>query len=371
MSTKSAQQILRLTAVGVAIIIALALGLGLGLGLKKDSASSEVVPTFVLASDIKLDGFTAASFTAEPQLAFRTGTAATLGIAVADIEITSYTDVSARRRRSLLAAGLQVEFQASIEAEAGEATTDVQNKVAAVTQKIQETTPATVAANLQTAFDTVAPTSGVTITVTAAPSIPTVKSVVVVNGVSTTKSVCGTNQYVSNGACTNCATGYTNKAGDDPSGADTLCDAGVPPPPPSPPPPSPPPPGKYCEKNEHVVNNACVACAAGTVRPAGDADSGADTTCYTVKCLANFHVVNNACVACAAGSTNAAGDLATGADTTCDITTCAANERVVNNACVACAAGSTNAAGDLATGADTTCDTSAPSPDGSPDGSPE
>ena len=327
MSTKSAQQILRLTAVGVAIIIALALGLGLGLGLKKDSASSEVVPTFVLASDVKLDGFTAASFTAEPKLAFRTGTAATLGIAVADIEITSYTDVSARRRRSLLAAGLQVEFQASIEAEAGEATTDVQNKVAAVTQKIQETTPATVAANLQTAFDTVAPTSGVTITVTAAPSIPTVKSVVVVNGVSTTKSVCGTNQYVSNGACTNCATGYTNKAGDDPSGADTLCDAGVPSPP------SPPPPGKYCEKNEHVVSNTCAPCAAGTVRPAGDADSGADTTCYVVKCLANFHVVNNACVACAAGSTNAAGDLATGADTTCD--------------------------------------TSAPSPDGSPDGSPE
>jgi len=72
-------------------------------------------------------------------------------------------------------------------------------------------------------------------------------------------------------------------------------------------------------------------------------------------CAENEHVVNNACVACAPGSTNAAGDQATGEDTTCDVTTCAANFHVVNNACVACAPGSTNAAGDEATGADTSC----------------
>ena len=339
----------------VASIIALALGLGLGLGLKDDSAA-EVVPTFVLSSDVKLDGMTAAAFTSDPQLAFRTGMATTLGVAVDDITITDYTDETARRRRSLLAAGLKVEFEASIEAEAGETTTDVQNKVAAVTQKITETTPATVAANLQTAFYAIAPASGVTIVVTTQPSTPTVKSTVVVNGVSTTKNVCGTNQYVSNGACTYCATGFTNKAGDDPSGADTSCDAGVPSPPPSPPPPSPPPAGKtYCTRDEYVEAKECKPCAAGTYRKPGDDADGDDTACSAIVCLANFYVESNACTPCAPGSTRAAGDKANESDTTCTATLCEADYYVSKNACVACADGEVNAAGDDATGEDTEC----------------
>eukprot|EP00223_Ostreococcus_mediterraneus_P010369 CAMPEP_0179627076 /NCGR_PEP_ID=MMETSP0932-20121108/4153_1 /TAXON_ID=548131 ORGANISM="Ostreococcus mediterraneus, Strain clade-D-RCC2596" /NCGR_SAMPLE_ID=MMETSP0932 /ASSEMBLY_ACC=CAM_ASM_000582 /LENGTH=108 /DNA_ID=CAMNT_0021496409 /DNA_START=991 /DNA_END=1314 /DNA_ORIENTATION=- len=107
---KGSRKVVLWISVGVAIIIALALGLGLGLGLKDDSAAAEVVPTFVLASDVKLDGMTKAAFTSDPQLAFRTGMASTLGVAVDDITITAYTDETARRRRSLLAAGLKVEF---------------------------------------------------------------------------------------------------------------------------------------------------------------------------------------------------------------------------------------------------------------------
>uniref|UniRef100_A0A7S2QY24 Tyrosine-protein kinase ephrin type A/B receptor-like domain-containing protein n=2 Tax=Ostreococcus mediterraneus TaxID=1486918 RepID=A0A7S2QY24_9CHLO len=354
---KGSRKVVLWISVGVAIIIALALGLGLGLGLKDDSAAAEVVPTFVLASDVKLDGMTKAAFTSDPQLAFRTGMASTLGVAVDDITITAYTDETARRRRSLLAAGLKVEFQASIQAEADETTTDVQNKVAAVTQKITETTPATVAANLQTAFDAVAPASGVTIAVTTQPSTPTVKSTVVVNGVTTTKSVCGTNQYVSNGACTNCATGYTNKAGDDPSGADTSCDAGVPPPPPSPPPPSPPPAGKtYCARNQYVESKTCKPCAAGTYRRAGDDADGADTECSAIVCLANFYVESKACKSCAPGSTRNAGDKANGDDTTCTAILCKEDHYVSKNACVACADGEVNAAGDNASGEDTECE---------------
>eukprot|EP00949_MAST-11_sp_MAST-11-sp1_P002282 g2282.t1 len=72
-------------------------------------------------------------------------------------------------------------------------------------------------------------------------------------------------------------------------------------------------------------------------------------------CQANEHVVNNTCVACEAGSTRDSGDLTTGQDTACTATVCQANEKVVNNTCVACEAGSTRGSGDLATGQDTAC----------------
>ena len=79
------------------------------------------------------------------------------------------------------------------------------------------------------------------------------------------------------------------------------------------------------------------------------------TRAAAVACAANERVSAGACVACAAGTTRAAGDDPYAGDTTCAANTCAANERVSGNACVACAAGTTNAAGDDASGSDTTC----------------
>jgi len=111
-----------------------------------------------------------------------------------------------------------------------------------------------------------------------------------------------------------------------------------------------------CLANEYVASNGCTACASGTTNAAGDDASGADTTCDATLCAVNEYVASNVCTACAAGTTNAASDDASGADTTCDATLCAVNEYVASNGCTACAAGTTNAAGDDASGADTTCD---------------
>lgn len=151
-------------------------------------------------------------------------------------------------------------------------------------------------------------------------------------------TLCATDQRVQSHACVACDPGSNNVAGDDASGTDTTCD------------------GALCPSNHHVVSNACVACPAGSTRPAGDTATGADTACTPTLCLANEHVTSNVCVACPAGSTNAAGNDATGADTSCTATLCAVDEHVASNACVACLPGSTNAAGDDATGADTGCD---------------
>ena len=110
-----------------------------------------------------------------------------------------------------------------------------------------------------------------------------------------------------------------------------------------------------CAVNHHVVNHACVACPAGSGRPAGDDDEGSDTSCTPILCAANQYVSANACVACTPGSTRAAGDNATGADTSCAPTLCGANQYVSSHACVACAPGSSHPAGDDATGTDTNC----------------
>ena len=113
-----------------------------------------------------------------------------------------------------------------------------------------------------------------------------------------------------------------------------------------------PPP---CAQNEKVVSNACVACGAGYSNTAGDDPSGADTTCDPISCGANLRVVNNDCVSCPAGTSNDAGDDASGVDTTCDPISCGANEHVVSNVCTTCPDTSTKPAGDDASGADTAC----------------
>src|SRR5262249_29247759 len=69
--------------------------------------------------------------------------------------------------------------------------------------------------------------------------------------------------------------------------------------------------------NKHVANHACVACAPGTTRAAGDDASAADTTCNATTCGANQYVASHACVACPTGTTHAAGDDASGSDTSC------------------------------------------------------
>jgi len=79
-----------------------------------------------------------------------------------------------------------------------------------------------------------------------------------------------------------------------------------------------PPTSSPCAANHHVSSNACVACAAGTTRAAGDDPTGNDTSCATTRCSANERVASNVCVACGAQETNAAGDDASGADTSCD-----------------------------------------------------
>jgi len=151
-------------------------------------------------------------------------------------------------------------------------------------------------------------------------------------------TVCTENQYVSNHACVDCAPGSTRPAGDPASGADTTCTAIA------------------CAANQYVASHACVDCAPGSTRPAGDLATGANTTCESTVCAADEHVANNTCVACAPGSTRPAGDLATGLDTTCADTVCAVNQYVSNHACVDCAPGGTRPAGDLATGANTACE---------------
>ena len=111
-----------------------------------------------------------------------------------------------------------------------------------------------------------------------------------------------------------------------------------------------------CAYNEKVVSNACVACPAGAKRPAGDDPTGADTVCLSVPCGHNERVVNNSCVACAASTFNDAGDDPTGPDTTCLVLapltnddrdyynpgSCTENERLVSGECADCPLGLSN-----------------------------
>jgi MYXO-CTERM domain-containing protein len=164
------------------------------------------------------------------------------------------------------------------------------------------------------------------------------------------RSLCPLDQRVSGRACVACAPGTIRPAGDDPSGADTTCTA------------------IECDVNQSVSSNACVACAPGSTRPAGDSAAAGNTTCAPTLCADIQRVSNHACIACAPGSTRPAGDDATGADTECNATLCAPNQRVSKNACVACAPGTTRAAGDNATGADTDCNAGPSAGDGGSSG---
>ncbi|MGM0556729.1 MAG: hypothetical protein ACQEVA_10165 [Myxococcota bacterium] len=72
---------------------------------------------------------------------------------------------------------------------------------------------------------------------------------------------CAADERVEAGECEACAPGTTNEAGDDPTGADTDCDAIL------------------CAENERVQDNTCVACPAGEVSDAGADASGDGTQC--------------------------------------------------------------------------------------------
>jgi hypothetical protein len=130
--------------------------------------------------------------------------------------------------------------------------------------------------------------------------------------------LCKENQYVSSHACVACATGFTNAAGDDPTLADTVCDA-------VPAVAATPAVHTLCAADEHVVNHACVACPVGTKNAAKDDTHYHDTACAAEICLENFHVectgtgATKACVCKACGmegqerpeeilKTNTAGD---------------------------------------------------------------
>ena len=66
-----------------------------------------------------------------------------------------------------------------------------------------------------------------------------------------------------------------------------------------------------CLVNQYVDNGACIACDTGYTRVAGDDPDGVNTACTT--CAANYRVDgSNACVPCAVGTTNVAGDDASG-----------------------------------------------------------
>ena len=150
---------------------------------------------------------------------------------------------------------------------------------------------------------------------------------------------CAENQRIQDNTCVDCPAGTTNEAGDDASGADSVCDETI------------------CDVDEYVSANACAACPAGTTNVGGDNAAGEDTTCDDTICGVDQYVSANACTACPAGTTNAdGGDNAAGADTTCDDTICGVDQYVAANTCTACPAGTENAAGDNASGGDTQCE---------------
>jgi len=74
-----------------------------------------------------------------------------------------------------------------------------------------------------------------------------------------------------------------------------------------------------CTYNHRVRRHACVACPAGSTNAAGDDPSGADTTCDATLCAANERVVGHACLACPKGTTSAAGADASSTDTACNV----------------------------------------------------
>lgn len=65
-----------------------------------------------------------------------------------------------------------------------------------------------------------------------------------------------------------------------------------------------------CKLNERVLSGRCVACLNGETNKAGDDRTGVDSLCDDVICQKNYRVLNGECVPCAAGQFNLEGDIA-------------------------------------------------------------
>jgi hypothetical protein len=173
------------------------------------------------------------------------------------------------------------------------------------------------------------------------------------SGADTVCATCAENHHVASGTCTACDASLIRPAGDPVGGADTAC--------------------TMCATDHYVAigtsSAVCQPCAAGKTNGEGDSlltPSGTsctaelcDTTCRSTICALEEHVVNNKCEPCPAGTENLhtdhdadhparTGDDASGADTVCTDITCDENHRVVANSCESCPAGTVNAAGDNA-----------------------
>ena len=119
-----------------ALVIAIALGVGLGVGLRKDDDAAGIY----VYGDTTLTGFNKAEFesSASNALNFRKGVAALSStVNVADVSITSVTDVARRRRRNalrrMLAVTSRVNVDFSIKAETKAEQTTVKSAYVAVT----------------------------------------------------------------------------------------------------------------------------------------------------------------------------------------------------------------------------------------------
>jgi hypothetical protein len=130
--------------------------------------------------------------------------------------------------------------------------------------------------------------------------------------------LCLADFYVKNHVCTACATGKIRAAGDDPnSHVDTVCTNSV----------KPvahgdgaEPHDTLCAADEHVQNFACTKCAPGTTNNAGDDPHHFDTVCQKVLCKVNEYVKEHVCTPCSTAhghKMNTAGDDASGPDTMC------------------------------------------------------
>jgi len=115
-------------------------------------------------------------------------------------------------------------------------------------------------------------------------------------------ALCAVNQYVSAAVCTNCAGTTKSLAGHLISGPDTTCSAA-------------------CPVNSYGNGSGnCIACALGYTNAAGDNPTGTATTCG--ECAENYYVASaTTCTACTAGTHIAAGPLSA-TTTTCTNNTC-------------------------------------------------
>ena len=97
-----------------ALAIAIALGVGLGIGLRKDGAAAGIY----VYGETTLTGFNKAEFESSTsnELNFRKGIASLSStVDVADVSVTSVTDVARRRRRNALRRMLAVTSRVKID----------------------------------------------------------------------------------------------------------------------------------------------------------------------------------------------------------------------------------------------------------------